>query len=194
MAGEHDEHDPRFTAVYRGVVMANDDPKKIGRVRFRVPGLIDPQSAWAHPFTIGGGSAARGIYFVPDVGSEVACFFHQGDVDHPHYIAGVWNAPGGSSSLNSRITSKSPDQAPKVKVIETERWLIVMDDSIDTPGFLITDKLSAGLDAIEFNGLTRALSVKATASITIQSIGQIQIQGLNVTINGRPVLPAGGPI
>lgn len=194
MAGEHDTHDDRYTAVYRGVVTANDDPKKIGRVRFRVPGLIDPQSAWAHPFTVGGGNPGRGIYFVPEVGAEVACWFHQGDVDHPHYIGGVWNAPGGASTLNERITGKSAADAPKVKVIETERWLIVMDDSADTGGYLIQDKLSGGLDAIEFNGLTRALTIKATSSITIQSLGQIQIQGLSVTINGRPVLPSGEPI
>lgn len=196
MAGEHDtDGDTRYTACYRGVVTSNADPKKIGRCRVRIPGLIEGEgSAWAHPFTVGGGNPGRGIFFVPDAGAEVAVFFHQGDIDHPHYVAGVWNAPGGSSTLNDRVTSKSPEDAPKVKLIETERWLVVLDDSSDTPGYVISDKNSGGLDGLEFDGITRSLSIKATSSISIESIGQVEIKALAVTIQGRVVLPTGDPI
>lgn len=196
MPAEHDGYgDLRFTAPYPGVIVRVDDPEKIGRAKVRVPGLIDPESGWALPMTIGGGNDAHGIYFPPKAGSECLVFFSHGDVDHPYYIPANWHAPRGQGSqLNSRITGKSPAEAVKVKIIESERWLIVLDDTADTPAFLISDKQSGGLDQIEFNGLTRALTIKGTSQITIQSIGQITIQGLNVTINGRVVLPSGEPI
>lgn len=184
--------DPRFTALYRGVVTNIADPLKIGRVKVRVPGFLEPESAWAMPCTLGGGSATRGFYFVPDVGSEVVVWCHQGDVDEVNYMAGNWRAPGQQSELNTRITTKDAENATKVKVIETERWLVIMDDSDDTPALVFQDKVSN--DGIEFNGLTRQLAVTATASISISCVGTISVDGLNVVINGRPVLANGEPI
>jgi len=187
-----DAGDPRFTALYRGVVTDNADPLRNGRVRVRVPGMLEPQSSWALPMAVGGGSPERGIFFVPDVGAEVAVWCHQGDVDEVNYLPGNWSAPGQVSQLNARITGKTPAEAPKVKVIETERWLIVLDDSADTPAMVLQDKVSG--DGIEYNGLTRQMVILSTASLSINSVGTINIEGLNVVINGRPVLPSGEPI
>jgi len=184
--------DPRFTALYRGVVVNNADPSKAGRVKVRVPGMLEPESAWALPCTLGGGAGERGFYFVPEIGAEVVIWFHQGDVDEVNYMAGNWRFPGNASELNERITAKSPENAPKVKVIETERWLIILDDSTDTPALVFRDKVSE--DGIEFNGLTRQLAISSTASLSITCVGTIRIEGLNVVINGRPVLANGEPI
>jgi hypothetical protein len=184
---EHDgNRDLRYTAMHRGVVVANDDPMKIGRVRVRVPGLIEPDSGWALPVR-----QAHG-YDVPDVGAEVCVWFHQGDVDELQYAPGNPHAPSGQSELNSRVTSKSPADAPKVKLIETERWLIVYDDSAETPALLLQDKVSG--DGIEYDGLTRAMTISATSALTIRSVGQVNIDAVGVTIMGRPVLPNGQPI
>lgn len=193
MADEFDgQGDPRYVALYRGVVTAIDDPLKIGRVRVRVPGLLEPDSNWALPLNVGGGSGALGVYFVPEVGSDVAVWFHQGDVDELHYLPGCFRAPGRTSALNSRITQKTASDAPSVKVIETDRWVVVLDDSATTPGLVLEDKVSG--DGIELNGLTRAMSISATSSISIRAVGSVSIEGVNVTINGRPVAPSPEPI
>lgn len=193
MADEFDGGgDPRFVALYRGVVTDIADPLKIGRVKLRVPGLIEPDSGWALPLNIGGGAEALGFYFVPEVGAEVAVWFHQGDVDELHYIPGCFRAPGRVSGLNERVTAKDPENAPKVKVIETDRFLVVLDDSEDTPALILQDKVSG--DGIELNALTRQMSITATSSISITSVGTVAIEGVNVTINGRPVAPSPEPI
>lgn len=193
MADEFDgQGDPRFVALYRGVVTAINDPLKIGRVKVRVPGLLEPDSGWALPLNVGGGAEALGFYFVPEVGAEVAVWFHQGDVDELHYIPGCFRAPGRSSGLNERITAKSPEDAPKVKVIETDRFLVVLDDSEDTPAMILRDKVSG--DGVELNALTRQMTITATSSISITSVGTVAIEGVNVTINGRPVAPSPEPI
>jgi hypothetical protein len=185
-----DEHDGlrdlRYTSMHRGVVTDNADPMKIGRVKVRVPGLIEPSSGWALPIR-----QAHG-YDVPDVGAEVCVWFHQGDVDEVQYASGNAHAPGGASELHERITSKTAALAPKVKLIETDRWLIVYDDSAETPALLLQDKVSG--DGIEYDGLTRAMTIKATSALTIRSVGQVIIEGVSVSIMGRPVLPNGEPI
>lgn len=190
---DHDGHgDPRYLGVYGGVVTRNDDPLKIGRIQFTIPGMIEPHSGWALPFTLGGGGEEHGIHFVPKVDSEVACWFNMGDPDEPRYLGGNPRARGGTSGLHERVRSKSAEDAPKVKVIETERWVVILDDTTETPAMLLIDKVSE--DGIEYNGLTRQMTISATTSITINSQGPITIDGLSVTIKGRPVLDSGEPI
>ena len=73
--------------MYVGVVTKNDDPEKLGRVKVRIPGLVDPESAWAFPMGApGGGSKRHGFFSPPVVGAEVCVFFHGGDPDHPWFI------------------------------------------------------------------------------------------------------------
>jgi hypothetical protein len=43
MAGEFDTDDPRYTALYIDEVVDRDDPEGLGRVRVRIPGLVDPE-------------------------------------------------------------------------------------------------------------------------------------------------------
>jgi uncharacterized protein involved in type VI secretion and phage assembly len=157
----------------------------------RVPGLIKPDSAWARPFTIGGGSG-KGFFFVPDVGSEVAVFFHQGDVDEPHYIAGNWRAPGGNAEVPDPVKQKTAETAYKIKVIETDRWRVVMDDEDSSAALLLLDKRSG--NKIEIDGVSRAIAIDATSSISINAVGSVSINALSLTLNGRPVLPSITPI
>lgn len=183
--------DFRPTALYAGVVTDVADPLKVGRVRVRIPGML-AQSAWALPLNVGGGAELRGLFFVPDVGAEVAVFFHQGDVDHPYYLPACWRAPRGTAQLNDRITGKEPAEAPKVRVIETERFVVIFDDTAGTPAMIL--KCKATGDGIEYDAKTRSMTILSTASLAIRSVGTVAIEGLNVTINGRPVRPSGEPI
>lgn len=77
-------HDTRLPGMYVGYVTTRDDPEQLGRVRVCIPGVLEPESAWAWPLgTLGGGSRNRGFFAVPEQGAEVAVFFNQGDVDAP---------------------------------------------------------------------------------------------------------------
>lgn len=184
---EHDgNRDRRFAAMYRGVVTNNADPLKVGRVKARVPGLCEPETGWALPMR------KAHDYDVPDVGAEVCVWFHQGDVDQPQYLPANAHAPAGVSELNERITSKSAEDAHKVKLIETDRWLVILDDSADTPAMILRDKVSG--DGIDYNGTTRVMAIQGTAALNITSTGRVTIDALGVSIMGREVLPTGEPI
>ncbi|MCA2977361.1 MAG: hypothetical protein INH37_03670, partial [Myxococcaceae bacterium] len=58
--------------LYVGYVTDRNDDAQLGRVRVCIPGVIEPESAWAWPLgTVGGGSKDRGIFAVPEKFAEV---------------------------------------------------------------------------------------------------------------------------
>lgn len=193
MGGEFDTDDPRYTALYIGEVVDRDDPEGLGRVRVRIPGLVDPASPWAFPLgTVGGGSDRRGFFSVPEKGAEVGVLFHQGDVDHPFYLCGHWGKPGGQAEVPEAARDLPKEDAPQVRAFETGRFLLVFDDRSGKEAFLIKDKRSG--DQIEFDGVGMGITIKGTSALLLKADGIVNIEGAAVQINGRLVLPGPKPI
>lgn len=193
MAGEFDTDDPRYAALYIGEVVDRDDPEGLGRVRVRIPGLVDPASPWAFPLgTVGGGSDRRGFFSVPEKGAEVGVLFHQGDVDHPYYLCGHWGKPNGQAEVPEPVRDLPKEEAPQVRAFETKRFLLAFDDRDGKEAFLIKDKVSG--DQIEFDGVGMGITVKATTALILKADGMVNIEGASVQINGRLVLPGPKPI
>ncbi len=177
MAGEFDTDDPRFTALYIGEVVDREDPEGIGRVRVRIPGLVEPASSWAFPLgTVGGGSAQRGFFAVPEKGAEVGVFFHQGDVDHPYYLSGHWGKPDGKAEVPEPVKDLSKEDAPKVRAFETDRFLLVFDDRSGSEKLLLKDKATEDLILIE-----------AATGIRIKTAKDVMVE-----VEGNVVVTAGG--
>lgn len=192
MAAELD-HEVRHTGLYIGHVVDCADPEQLGRVRIRIPGLVEPASAWAYPLgTVGGGSDRRGFFAVPERGAEVGVLFHQGDVDHPYYLCGHWGKPGGATEVPSPARDLSAVETPQVRAFETARFLLVFDDRAGKETLRIQDKPSG--DQIEFDGAAMGITIKATSALLLQADGLISIEGTTVVINGRLVLPGTKPI
>jgi hypothetical protein len=193
MENDPDAKDPPRLALYHGVVVSNADPLKIGRVTLRVPGLIDEESGWAFPLAL---SRGRGVGFfdVPDAGAEVGVWFLMGDTDRPFYVPGHAIAPGGSGQGPSTIQAAdvTPEDAPRIKVWETARHLVLLDGRAGREALELRDKETG--DGVTYDGLTRSLEIVGTVSVKIRSLGTVDIDGLSVTIAGRPVVPGAGPI
>ena len=188
MAGEFDTDDPRYTGLYIGQVVDRADPERLGRVRVKVPGLVEPASAWAFPLgTVGGGSDRRGFFAVPEVGAEVGVLFHQGDVDHPYYLCGHWGKPDGATEVPEPVKSLSVAETPQVRAFETGRFLLVFDDRAGHEALVIKDKRSG--DQLELDGAGMGITIEATSALILKADGIISIEGTTVVINGRLVLP-----
>jgi uncharacterized protein involved in type VI secretion and phage assembly len=193
MAGEFDTHDPRYTALYIGQVVDRADPERLGRVRVKIPGLIEPASAWAFPLgTVGGGSDRRGYFAVPENGADVGVLFHQGDPDHPYYLAGHWGKPGGSTEIPGPARDLSAAATPQVRAFETGRFLLVFDDRAGHEALVIQDKRSG--DQVELDGVGMGITIKATSALILKADGLLSIEGTTVLLNGRLVLPGTKPI
>jgi len=86
------QEDRRFWGSYRGIVVDNNDPLRLGRVKCRcheVLGLEITTDWAAYKGGNYGGQANAGSFAVPDIGAAVFIEFESGDVNRPLY-SGVW--------------------------------------------------------------------------------------------------------
>lgn len=131
---------------FAGVVVDNVDPLKIGRVRLRVEGLVEPDSPWAFPKDTGGGKANRGSHAPPEVGATVVVSFLGGNIDVPIY-AGGWR--GQNEGLTALAGASAADAATKIKCYESDRYLIVLSEISGSEELQIKDKISGALISIK---------------------------------------------
>ncbi len=182
-------HDTRLLGMYLGYVTQRDDPEQLGRVRICIPGVLEPESAWAWPLgTCGGGSKNRGLFAVPEQGAEVAVFFNQGNVDAPHYLAAHWGKPGGESELPEEARKTPPDN----HVLATETFRVELDESEKGRKLRLTNKKTG--DHLVFDAEENTVTLEATTALTLRAVGAISIEALQVTIAGRLVRPIADPI
>lgn len=208
MENDPDRPDPPLLATYEGVVTRRDDPLRIGRVKVMVPGLVEPESDWALPRCVpGGGEAANGIYAVPEVGAEVVVWFAQGDPDAPRYAPGHWGAPGGSPQSPTPVRELSAEDAPKVRVWETPRHLLVFDCRGGSEAFRIVDKTTG--DGVVYDAASRQVdvlgqTVRARASVVDLGMDPTDFVALSQLVAGElqkiattlatGTTPSGGPV
>ena len=183
------EHDTRLLGLYIGYVTDRDDPEGLGRVRFCIPGLIEPHGAWAWPLgTGGGGSKDCGIFAVPEVGAELGVLFNQGDVDAPFFLPGNWGRPGGESEVPEEAQVSPPDN----RVIATPTFRIELDESDKAKKLKLTNRKTG--DFLLFDAEENTVTLEGTTAITIKAVGAIAIEATTITIGGRIVRPVAEPI
>jgi hypothetical protein len=91
-----------FYGNYRGLVVDNNDPEKLGRIKVKVypmfKGIEDPdQIPWAVPAMglFAGAGTGFGAFAVPEENSFVYVFFEAGDIYQPVYFAEAQTAQTG---------------------------------------------------------------------------------------------------
>ena len=105
------EYRPTF---YTGIIEANNDPLRIGRVRVRVLGVHHPEVSeqptedlpWAHVVQIGGAGSGLGFHSVPEIGTWVLCGFLDEDTVQQPVVLGCLNtihagSGGGGSNVDA---------------------------------------------------------------------------------------------
>src|SRR5215510_15400798 len=91
----------RFYGKYRGFVVNNMDPKRLGRLTLRIPSVLGSEvtSGWAMPCVPFGGQKNQGFLCLPDVGAGVWVEFEEGDLEFPIWVGTFWSEPGGVSEI-----------------------------------------------------------------------------------------------
>lgn len=90
MANQGTEKIGLFYSVYRGIVLHNEDPNKLGGIKVMVPGVIEEDTGyWASPI---GNFAGKGygLHIIPAIGSVVYVMFEMGDPSKPLWFHGYF--------------------------------------------------------------------------------------------------------
>ena len=118
-----------FYGKYRGVVTANDDPLKAGRIRAQVRDVpADHESAWASACLPCGAGAT-----LPALGAPVWIEFEQGDPHHPIWTGCWW--PAGAA------VAAEPSQS--VVAAAAGGHTILIDESPDGGGITLRSATGA---------------------------------------------------
>ena len=195
-----DHDDFAVNGMFIAEIIDVADPKGVGRVRVTIPGLVE-QSAWARPLgTLLGGDAQRGAFFVPNLGATVAVWFHQGDVESPYYLAGAPGSavPNVGEEIPAFVKAEEVPDRPKIRVIETDFFVIAIDDRPAATDDDNVPDLAANANAprqrlliqfkgtedtpsdadenlIEIDGVTRGITINAVAGIRLATQGVIEL-------------------
>ncbi|MGH7617081.1 MAG: phage baseplate assembly protein V [Gemmatimonadaceae bacterium] len=134
--------DSQYFGKYRGVVIANDDPQQLGRLRLWVPSLFptddgstpgedDPTvTDWAWPCLPFGGKPDQGMFFVPEVKAKVWVEYEEGNLDSPIWVGVFWSAPGGSTEIPTEAKDMDNNE-PQRRVLRTSSGHVLEFCDID---------------------------------------------------------------
>lgn len=159
-----------FFGKYRGTVMNNVDPLKIGRIQAAVPDVGGSiPGSWAMPCLPLSGINA-GIFTVPAVGAGVWIEFERGDPDYPIWVGGYW---GSASEVPTYAKSLTPGLGGIVLQTPLLNGLVISDMPGPKGGIVIKNKTGAKI-AINELGITIENGLGA----------KIQLKGPQVAVNG----------
>lgn len=137
------EHFGLYYSSYRGFIVDNKDPKKLGRVKVRVPQLTQDKAIerWAFPK---GQPAGKdfGDFMIPPKGSNVWVEFENGDSNFPIWLGGHW------ADKNGETPEEGKKSDPKNRVRKSEKYMLEMDDE---GGKMRMSNLEHG-DKVELDG------------------------------------------
>ncbi|MEU1973412.1 phage baseplate assembly protein V [Microbacterium sp. NPDC019599] len=115
----------RFYGKYRGTVSDTSDPLQTGRIKARIPDVMDDESGWAMPCAPVAGSG-MGVFALPPNGAGVWIEFEHGDPDYP-----VWSGCWWGSAADVPTDVAAPPQTGKI-LLQTDGGTTILLD--DTPG------------------------------------------------------------
>ncbi len=195
----------RFYGKYRGLVVDNDDPEQLGRLKVRVLSLLGDEvvTGWAMPCLPYGGAASQGALWIPTVDSGVWIEFEEGDLEFPIWVGTFWSKPGGTTELptpnaadgTAQNTAQSP---PTRKIFKTAKGhTLQFEDQDDEELVLIYEATNGHLITLNKEGIVivdgtgnriamsqDAFTITAKVPFTIDASGQpIVLIGDTIDLN-----------
>ncbi|MDY7090501.1 MAG: phage baseplate assembly protein V [Actinomycetota bacterium] len=154
----------RHWGKYRGFVVDRVDPRRLGRLRVRVPSLLgDAVTGWAWPVT-----PYPGLFLLPAVDDLVWVEFVEGDLQQPIWSGCGWARPGGTSEVPKEALDGYTDSA----VLRTPGGnVVVISDKAGAER--ITVRSATGCEVV-LDAAAKRVTVRADEVVVQQSGGAVQ--------------------
>jgi uncharacterized protein involved in type VI secretion and phage assembly len=179
-----------------GEVTNINDPKKMGRVKVRFPGLDETQeSAWGRLLTPGGG-ASRGNVLIPEVGDEVLVGFEHGDPRQPIIMGGLF---GTKSNIPDWTVKDGQVSARRFTSRLGHVWELSDGDDPQNQYFML--QLAGQQHTLKVTKESTNLEIPAGQPLTIKAgntqiafsdAGDVTIKGANITVQAEQNLKLSG--
>ncbi len=165
----------RIYGVVVGIVMNNQDPDGMGRVKVWFPWLSATEGSWWARIAVPMAGKDRGAYFLPEVDDEVLVAFEQGEVRSPYVLGALWNGIQKPPTTND-------DGKNNLRVIKSRSGHVIrLDDTENAEKIEIIDKTQK--NSIVIDASTNTLKIKADGDITLESAqGKIVLKGQSIEI------------
>jgi uncharacterized protein involved in type VI secretion and phage assembly len=218
VAGLVEKVERRFYGKYRGIVVNNEDPYRLGRLKVKVPSVLgaDVVTGWATPCAPYGGAADRGFLFIPERDARVWVEFEEGDLEFPIWVGTFWTGPSPDSSQLPRpqeadgseqgevqnpatrkiiksakghtIQFEDKDSAELVTIVEAVNGNVI---TMDKQGIAITDANGHKI-VLDGSGITVTDGKNSGNAITMTSSGVVvKTSGTQVAIGASGVQVGG---
>jgi phage baseplate assembly protein V len=151
----------RVAGVAVGLVIDNQDPQGLGRVRIKFPALSDDEIGhWARVAVLMAG-ADRGTFFLPEIGDEVLVAFEGGDIARPYVLGGLWNGQDKPPETNANGQNN-------LRLVKSRSGhLIRLDDTAGAEKIEIVD--GSGGNSITVDVASNTITISSAADVTIEA-------------------------
>ncbi len=152
----------RYYGKYRGTVVDNQDPAKLGRLKLKVPSVLgsDVVTGWATPCAPYGGASGQGFLFIPEVGAGVWTEFEEGDLEFPIWVGTFWSQPGGGSEMprpnqgGNGAEENGVQDPPTRKIIKTVKGhTIQFEDKDGEEQVILSEATNGHLITLDKDGI-----------------------------------------
>jgi len=151
-----------YYGKYRGIVIQNIDPLRIGRLMVQIPDVSNViPSTWAMPCVPFAGIQS-GFFAVPEIGSGVWIEFEQGNPDYPIWVGCYW----GSAADVPAMALAAPPGLQQVVVQTTEQNMLLISDVPGPTGGIMLKTSTGAFISISDTGITISNGQGATISMT----------------------------
>lgn len=177
-----------FDQPYEGFVVERNDPKGMGRVRVRLPGVWIPHGPWCPVVGSRYGGSDKGWSGIPPEGALVLVFFVGNNISKPRILGGHF----GMDELPEGTVYTNDGDA---KVFEDERVRVLVDSRPTTTSLRVTDLATNGvvLD-VDLDIAGGQIGLTAGLGILLKTVGAFRVQAGSIMLGDRLVLKGGKPI
>ena len=130
-----------YFGKYRGLVTDNKDSTKRGRVKVKVPAVLQDLQVWAVPCLPYAGNNV-GVYTIPEPGAGVWVEFEGGNPTFPIWSGGFW----ADNELPKNEENK--EASPSLRIIRSEKGLMVSFND-DSEEITISDRNGKNILTVE---------------------------------------------
>src|SRR5215207_7800214 len=181
----------RFYGKYRGLVVDNADPERLGRLKLQVPSVLGRNivTGWATACVPYGGEPDQGFLFIPEIGAGVWVEFEEGDLEFPIWVGTFWSRPGGTTEVPVTRDRSGAEGAvsdpPTRRILTTARGhTIQIEDAEGKDMILIHEKVHGHTIVLDGEGITVTDGHGNGIVLTRDKVTLTSVKDLTIDVGG----------